>query len=270
MIYRIKTELYRFQSIFISPENDEAKRSKIADHWKSLERNSVWYHRTGIGIPENEDTIKKQFESLFETFPSEMSLVIPPSKPPDITMVCGQTVMAFSTNIESRCPSLLVKLKEEGVIVDYPYTFSLKEITDWLESDKTLKKWPRLKRVSSFPVEIKYFGSRYTVYNPNLLKDYRIRLFCCTNWQHDLVDTGRTKGQWNSWGVDEKSRVKYFTADTGRVVVFKKMPPAGTFLFRIPESSIYFFCTEEFKDACETHAIEGLTFEKMEMDCSYR
>ena len=84
MIYRIKPDHYNYQNIFVSPENDEVKRSKISDSWKSLESNSVWYHRTGMGMPESVDVIRNRFMSLFEMFPSEMSLSIPPSKPPDV------------------------------------------------------------------------------------------------------------------------------------------------------------------------------------------
>lgn len=268
MIYRLKFYYYKYQHIAISSEIKEARNREIYNNWKSLEEPGGWFHLTGLGHPVENDTIRERLEALFAEYPFEMVLTIPPSKPADIALDFVRPVISLSSELVSKAPTLLDRLKSEGVLIDYPYAFSLLEIRKWLESEKVLKKWPRLKSVSFGPVEIKFFGARYMVYDPSMLEGYRIKIFYCTNWLHDLVNTEKTKGTWHNWGLDQN--VKYYLAEGGKTVVFDSEPPCGTFLFRVPEASDSVFCTQEFKDACETHGLEGLIFEPMALTESYK
>lgn len=263
MIYRLRFSLYKYQNISISTETNETRRREIFNCWNSLEDPGAWFHRTGLGHPIDNHTIKERLEALFAKYPSEMKLTIPPSKPADIILEFRPPVVSLSSDIVEKCPILLDCLNLEGVIIDYPYPFALDELKNWLGSEKVLKKWPRLKRIACGPVEMKFYGARYMVHDPSGLEGYQIKIFYCTNWLHHLVNVEKTKGSWHSWGDDQN--VRYYLADAGRTVFFEKLPQAGTFLFRVPEAPLSIFCTQDFKNTCEAHGLEGLIFERMEV-----
>ena len=74
---------------------------------------------------------------------------------------------------------------------------------------------------------------------------------------------------WSSWEEDGESTRYYKVDPSANVVVFKRMPPAGTWLFRVSESIARVFCTQDFKDAYDAHCLKGVIFKPMALSESY-
>lgn len=269
MIYRLMSDERRFQHIFFTLDFSEIRFRKISRRWNALETPGGWYQMTGLGAPIQDSEIRQRFLDLFAEYPNEISLGGYPQEPADIVPEFNPPVVALSTAMEAKAAELLEHIATEGVLVDYPYGLPFDHVLDWLASEETLNKWPQLKDLEKHPIEIEDYGSKYLLCDPSVLEGYRIKLFYCTNWQHELVDRELTKGGWDT-RIEDGVTVRYYTAEPGAgIVVFRRMPPAGTWLFRIPEKSIGVFCTQDFKDAYDAHGLKGVIFQPMALSESY-
>lgn len=263
MIYAICFDSSRFQEITCTAEVDGTKSRVISDRWKGVGGNDAWFRMTGIGSPANELEVRERLVNLVEEYPGDLAFWLPPRELADVVPILYMPPMlALNQTLKNKAPHLLRRMENNGILIEYPGSLSEFFIRNWLESPKTERQWPRLKELNERAVEIEIHGCKYLVSSPSNFGDYRVEVFYCMNWQHDIVDLQLSKGSWKNWEADSV-KARYYKIAAGDKIVFKHMPSTGTLLFRVPEKSSQIYCTQEFKDEFEGNDLKGLVFTPM-------
>lgn len=265
MIYSVRTKIGHVQSVFTTRDFALERGIEINRKWSSLA--SGGYRQVIFGEASNveEGTLDEKLRRHIADFPHEMILTVPPRPPGDFVQFINHGAMlAVSKEVLSKVPDIECHLTKEGSVAEYPFAFDLSQLDEWLSSESNVKKWPALLNVGDSQVEVKWSGETYFICNTKKLIDYRIHVFICSNWLPGILDRKASKGSVNQY-LTEKSGNEIFRLDSSSRAVFRSLPPSGTWFFRVPESPVMLFCSQDFKDLYERHGLQGLLFEQMEV-----